>query len=219
MNNRFGRKNHFNNANRFEEYDPNDLNYIISKYSESFEELNHSNCKRNSSIQSDNLKNVNVNNSPNTKYADSNSYYTNSNIHDNSTTKFGSNVFLRNSNEFNHNNSNYCNSERKMIYRLSELEDNNLYVILKVNENDSIETIKKSYKKLCIQHHPNKGGNPEYFRRISEAFRILSNTTLRMLYNDYGYKMLEYLRLDNDFNGGSNCEIDIEFLRSIIECS
>lgn len=35
------------------------------------------------------------------------------------------------------------------------------------------ETIKKAYHKLALKHHPDKGGNAELFREVSEAYKLL----------------------------------------------
>jgi len=37
-----------------------------------------------------------------------------------------------------------------------------------------------------MKHHPDKGGDPEKFREISEANEILSNAEKRDLYDKYG---------------------------------
>jgi len=37
-----------------------------------------------------------------------------------------------------------------------------------------------------MKHHPDKGGNPDKFREISEANEILSNPEKRELYDKYG---------------------------------
>jgi len=49
------------------------------------------------------------------------------------------------------------------------------YNILEVNENASEEEIKKSYRRLVLIHHPDKGGDPEKFKKISEAYEALIN--------------------------------------------
>jgi len=38
-----------------------------------------------------------------------------------------------------------------------------------------LEEIKTAYKKLVIQHHPDKGGNSEVFKKIQEAYEYLSS--------------------------------------------
>ena len=60
------------------------------------------------------------------------------------------------------------------------------YKILEVNKQSSLQEIKKSYKKLAVKHHPDKGGNPEYFKNISEAYQVLSDPEKREIYDKYG---------------------------------
>ena len=43
------------------------------------------------------------------------------------------------------------------------------YKTLGVQENATDAEIKKAYKKLAMQHHPDKGGDAVMFQQISEA--------------------------------------------------
>jgi molecular chaperone DnaJ len=52
---------------------------------------------------------------------------------------------------------------------------NQYYQVLGLNQNASQEEIKKAYKKLALIHHPDKGGSEDTFKRISEAYQILTN--------------------------------------------
>lgn len=42
--------------------------------------------------------------------------------------------------------------------------------ILNVPKNSSKELVKKSYRKLALIHHPDKGGDPEKFRQVTDAY-------------------------------------------------
>jgi len=60
------------------------------------------------------------------------------------------------------------------------------YTILGVNKNASNEDIKKAYRKLAHQYHPDKGGDGEKFKQVSEAYQVLSNQEKRAQYDQYG---------------------------------
>ena len=65
------------------------------------------------------------------------------------------------------------------------------YRILEVSKECSTTDIKKAYKKLAFQYHPdkNKAHDAESkFREISEAYDILSNADKRRMYDNFGYE-------------------------------
>ena len=66
------------------------------------------------------------------------------------------------------------------------MSDKDFYKILSVEKDASDSEIKKAYRKLAIKHHPDKGGNPEKFKEISEAYEILSDESKRKQYDLYG---------------------------------
>ena len=59
----------------------------------------------------------------------------------------------------------------------------NYYEMLGVDQYATAEEIKKSYRELAKKHHPDKGGNEEEFKKINEAYSILSNDEKRMNYD------------------------------------
>ncbi|KAI9258509.1 X-domain of DnaJ-containing-domain-containing protein [Sporodiniella umbellata] len=64
------------------------------------------------------------------------------------------------------------------------------YDILGVPSQATESEIKKAYRKLAIRFHPDKNLNDttaeEQFKKISEAYQVLSDPILRKRYNEYG---------------------------------
>lgn len=61
------------------------------------------------------------------------------------------------------------------------------YQILDVSKNASEDEIKKAYRKLAHQHHPDKqGGDEKKFKEINEAYQVLSDKTKRSRYDQFG---------------------------------
>jgi molecular chaperone DnaJ len=64
------------------------------------------------------------------------------------------------------------------------------YQVLGVSRDASADEIKKSYRKLAMQHHPDRNhDNPqaeEKFKEASEAYSVLGNSEKRQIYDQYG---------------------------------
>jgi curved DNA-binding protein CbpA len=66
------------------------------------------------------------------------------------------------------------------------MEQKDYYKTLGVNENASFEEIKKTYRKLAFQYHPDKNpGNEDMMKEINEAYAVLSNEHKRSEYDSY----------------------------------
>ena len=68
------------------------------------------------------------------------------------------------------------------------------YDLLEVSVDADDTTIKKAYRKLAIKYHPDKNpGNKEAedkFKKIAQAYDILSDPEKRKLYDQYGEEHL-----------------------------
>ena len=54
------------------------------------------------------------------------------------------------------------------------------YEVLGVSKSASADEIKKAFRRLAVQHHPDKeGGNEDKFKEIQEAYEILSDSQTR----------------------------------------
>jgi hypothetical protein len=52
---------------------------------------------------------------------------------------------------------------------------NNLYRIMELDPGASQSNIRKAYRRLVIEHHPDKGGNVEKFKKLQNAYNKLKN--------------------------------------------
>lgn len=58
------------------------------------------------------------------------------------------------------------------------------YSTLGVNKNATPDEIKKAYRKLANQHHPDRGGNTKKFQEIQAAYDVLSDDQKRAEYDN-----------------------------------
>jgi curved DNA-binding protein len=58
------------------------------------------------------------------------------------------------------------------------------YSILGVPKNASDNDIRKAYKRKSMQHHPDRGGDEEEFKKVNEAYQTLSNAQKRAEYDN-----------------------------------
>ena len=62
----------------------------------------------------------------------------------------------------------------------------NLYDTLGVAKNASADEIKKAYRKLAREHHPDSGGDEARFKEIQGAYDVLSDPEKREQYDAFG---------------------------------
>lgn len=94
------------------------------------------------------------------------------------------------------------------------------YKLLNVNKEASDSEIKKSYRKLAKENHPDKGGDSEKFKQIAEAYEVLSNKDKRTQYDTFGkfdgsvninpFEIFESMFRDIGLDGSTNVFGDID---------
>lgn len=75
------------------------------------------------------------------------------------------------------------------------VSQDNFYSVLGVSEKATQDEIKKAYRKLAVEHHPDKGGSEDTFKKISEAYDTLGDENKRRQYDN---------RNQNPFSNGFN---------------
>ncbi len=61
------------------------------------------------------------------------------------------------------------------------------YKLLNISKTASPDEVKKAFRKLAHEHHPDKkGGNEAKFKEINEAYQVLSDTAKRQKYDQFG---------------------------------
>ena len=83
----------------------------------------------------------------------------------------------------------------------NQIEDREYYKILNIDSKASLEEIKKSYKKLALEFHPDRNQNPDAedrFKDISKAYQILSDSDKRRQYDLMGD--VDNMSFDNNFH-------------------
>jgi len=83
------------------------------------------------------------------------------------------------------------------------------YQVLGIKKDASKEDIKKAYRKLAHEYHPDKkGGNEAKFKEINEAYQILSDEQKKQQYDRFG-RTFEGVASGN--SGGFNAEPGFDF--------
>ncbi|MCA9333076.1 molecular chaperone DnaJ [Candidatus Saccharibacteria bacterium] len=61
------------------------------------------------------------------------------------------------------------------------------YEVLGVSKGASPDEIKKAFRKLAIQYHPDRGGDEAKFKEVNEAYEVLKDDKKRQRYDQFGH--------------------------------
>ncbi|KAB3543733.1 MAG: DnaJ domain-containing protein, partial [ANME-2 cluster archaeon] len=83
------------------------------------------------------------------------------------------------------------------------------YEIIGVQKDADEKEIKKAYRKLAMQYHPDRNKEPEAedkFKEISEAYGVLSDPEKRKQYDRFGHAGIDSQYTQEDIFGSINFE-------------
>ncbi|HJR06514.1 MAG TPA: J domain-containing protein [Pyrinomonadaceae bacterium] len=62
-------------------------------------------------------------------------------------------------------------------------ERRDYYTVLGAESDDSRDELERRYKRLAVEHHPDRGGDEEEMKAINEAWRVLKDDATREAYD------------------------------------
>ena len=92
----------------------------------------------------------------------------------------------------------------------ANVDNNKFYDLLDVKKDADESQIKKAYKKSAMKHHPDRGGDAETFKKISEAYEVLVDKDKRNIYDQMGEEGLS----NNGMNSSSANDIFSQFFNN-----
>ena len=82
--------------------------------------------------------------------------------------------------------------------------NNDYYQILDVTKSSSADEVKRAYRKLALQYHPDRNKSKEAeakFKEVTKAYEVLSDTQKRQAYDQFGHAAFESSGAGSGFAG------------------
>lgn len=77
-----------------------------------------------------------------------------------------------------------------LMYKVSsikvEIVEYDPYKVLNLEAGAAVADIKRAYRQLSLQHHPDRGGDPKVFVTISKAYEALTDEDTRRNWEEFG---------------------------------
>jgi len=84
------------------------------------------------------------------------------------------------------------------------MADKDYYIVLGISKTATPDEIKKAYRKLALEYHPDRNkakGTEEKFKEITKAYEVLSNDDKRKMYDQVGHAAFEQGGQGGPFDG------------------
>src|SRR3989344_2488325 len=85
-------------------------------------------------------------------------------------------------------------------------DNKDYYQVLGVTKNSSADEIKRAYRKLALQYHPDRNKSKEgeiKFKEVTKAYEVLSDSQKKQAYDQYGHAAFEQAGAGGPFGGGA----------------
>ncbi len=82
--------------------------------------------------------------------------------------------------------------------------NNDYYQILGVTKSSSADEVKRAYRKLALQYHPDRNKSKEAeakFKEVTKAYEVLSDSQKKQVYDQYGHAAFEQAGGQGPFGG------------------
>lgn len=89
------------------------------------------------------------------------------------------------------------------------------YEVLGLKKDASDDEIKKAFRRVAIEHHPDRGGDEAKFKEANEAYEVLKDPAKRQRYDQFGHAGVGGSAAGGDpfagFGGGAGQEMHFDF--------
>eukprot|EP00449_Zooxanthella_nutricula_P009462 CAMPEP_0198510232 /NCGR_PEP_ID=MMETSP1462-20131121/14056_1 /TAXON_ID=1333877 /ORGANISM="Brandtodinium nutriculum, Strain RCC3387" /LENGTH=506 /DNA_ID=CAMNT_0044239559 /DNA_START=45 /DNA_END=1565 /DNA_ORIENTATION=+ len=88
-----------------------------------------------------------------------------------------------------------------------------LYKVLGIAEDEEQSKIKSKFRRLSVQSHPDKGGDPKVFNEIRDAYEVLGDPDQRKYYDSGGMQLVKNIELAWKEVDGQKAQLDAQLTK------